>query len=455
MTDAQGDVILVTNGVSNCNIIRTSSLIEALGDTLSEFSLASDWNPSLILRTLPEHSVDRSNVSTISMGVAISAGGDAVGVTELAPKEIEERSQGSEVSQGFFHRMFSSFFSFVKCSTSHISEVVVWTGKVIYVLCPPVPAIMIRKVAFQPPPKGKFYYLLPRAELVKDKRPTKRLISLADYDSNDVPLVFVFPYLGRNAIDPDYPTSREQIARLQPHVFKSGSGNRLIGCEIRCARSTALFMRSPKILLFAQPNSSDIGSCMMTDPNLVDICDFLNCDMFGFDYSGFGMSEGRPTESTVYRDIESAFAYVCQTFGYTPEDVIPLGFSMGTATSIHLASTVPEIKAMILIAPFTSVLRVVVRSPTLERTPGIDKFRSVEKVDKVEAFTLVCHGTKDYIVPLSHGEYIYEKLKNKASPLWVEDASHQGIYCDRNLWIRINEFLNDELNLKMAWEDSA
>ncbi|KAK0395115.1 hypothetical protein QR680_001124 [Steinernema hermaphroditum] len=321
-------------------------------------------------------------------------------------------------------------------------------GKIICLPCSPVPAVIIRKLLFQPPPKGKYYFLLPSEEMT-DMEPEKRLIRLEHYHTSTQPVSFVFPHLGSISDEAGYTASPEQMRRLKAHIFFSTSGNNLVGVEITCARSMVVGKRSPKIILYSQPNSTDIGICMMADPNLVDISDILNCDIFAFDYSGYGMSDGKPSETNVYNDVESAYVFLQKSFGYAPENIIPLGFSMGTAASIHLAATSSRITGMILIAPFTSVLRVAARSPTLKRTPQIDQFRSVDKVERVKARTLVCHGGKDFLVPINHGQLVYSMLGNPTEPLWVKDATHTTIYNSSMVWNRVRAFLNEEMQLHM------
>jgi len=33
----------------------------------------------------------------------------------------------------------------------------------------------------------------------------------------------------------------------------------------------------------------------------------INCNIFGYDYSGYGMSGGKPSEKNLYADIEAAW----------------------------------------------------------------------------------------------------------------------------------------------------
>ncbi|VDK74865.1 unnamed protein product, partial [Gongylonema pulchrum] len=94
------------------------------------------------------------------------------------------------------------------------------------------------------------------------------------------------------------------------HLIRSANGDILVAVLVRCDKSYRRKRPSPYVILFAQPNSSDVGSCMLTDPNLADIADFLQCDLMAFDYSGFGLSTGTPTEQNVYQNIEAVYQFV-------------------------------------------------------------------------------------------------------------------------------------------------
>lgn len=55
----------------------------------------------------------------------------------------------------------------------------------------------------------------------------------------------------------------------QVRLVTSDNGDTLVALYVRCERSYRCKKSAPYVILFAQPNSSDVGSCMLTDPNLV------------------------------------------------------------------------------------------------------------------------------------------------------------------------------------------
>ncbi|ETN86227.1 hypothetical protein NECAME_01355 [Necator americanus] len=154
-----------------------------------------------------------------------------------------------------------------------------------------------------------------------------------------------------------------------------------------------------------------------------DIADFLKCDMLVFDYVGYGVSDGESTEKSVYDSVERVYNYAIDELGYAPKDVILIGFSLGTAAMVHIASKTPELGAMVLIAPFMSLWRVILRRPDV--TSSLDMFPSYDKALNIRCPTLVCHGKEDSIVDHHHGLAMKERITN--CELFLIPATHQNL----------------------------
>lgn len=64
----------------------------------------------------------------------------------------------------------------------------------------------------------------------------------------------------------------------------------------------------------------------------------INCNIFSYDYSGYGMSTGKPTEKNLYADIDAAWHALRTRYGISPENIILYGQSIGTVPTVDLAS---------------------------------------------------------------------------------------------------------------------
>jgi len=79
----------------------------------------------------------------------------------------------------------------------------------------------------------------------------------------------------------------------------------------------------------------------------------LGSSVFMYDYRGYGQSEGQPSETGLYSDIDGAIQYV-RSRGYDTQHIFLFGQSLGTAVTIDAASR-QRVAGIILEAPFTSV----------------------------------------------------------------------------------------------------
>lgn len=166
--------------------------------------------------------------------------------------------------------------------------------------------------------------------------------------------------------------------------------------------------------MFSHGNAVDLGQ--MTS-FFVGLGQRINCNIFSYDYSGYGCSTGKPNEKNLYADIDAAWHALRTRYGISPENIILYGQSIGTVPTVDLASRY-EVGAVILHSPLMSGMRVAF--PATKRTWFFDAFPTIDKVPKVTSPVLVIHGTEDEVIDFSHGVTIYEKCPRAVEPLWVE-----------------------------------
>jgi fermentation-respiration switch protein FrsA (DUF1100 family) len=150
----------------------------------------------------------------------------------------------------------------------------------------------------------------------------------------------------------------------------------------------------------------------------------LPCNIFAYDYAGYGHSSGSPSEAEVYSDIETCFLYLRDVLGIPWEQIVLFGRSLGSAASTHLAALTP-VRGIILQCPMLSLFRIAFNSNF--SLPG-DQLTTVDRLERIEAPTLVIHGTDDEIVPFWHGVEIYKGCRNKSvEPYWVDGGEHNNL----------------------------
>ncbi len=198
----------------------------------------------------------------------------------------------------------------------------------------------------------------------------------------------------------------------------------------------AAHLKNPRArytILFSHGNGEHIGDDL---PFLREMHD-AGFSVLAYDYSGYGLSTGRPSERAAYGDIDAAYHYLVHTAGVRPERIIAHGRSLGGAVAADLASRRP-VAGLVLESTFTTVFRVVHSYPLVP----FDRFRTVDKLPRVKAPVLVIHGTADGVVGFAHGRRLYELAPAPKRQLWVQGAGHNDLawVAGERYWDALRQF---------------
>ena len=182
-------------------------------------------------------------------------------------------------------------------------------------------------------------------------------------------------------------------------TFVTEDGRTLNGWWIPCenARGTVIHCHG---------NAGNIGDrvWMAADFNR------LGVNVFLFDYRGYGLSRGIPTERGTYLDARAAYEVVRAKYGDAENPpVIVHGQSLGGAVAVQLALDKP-VRGLMVESTFSSV-------PEMARIlyPGLPvwrlcsfKYDSLSKVGRLGIPKLFAHSREDDLVPFELGRKLYE-----------------------------------------------
>jgi len=147
------------------------------------------------------------------------------------------------------------------------------------------------------------------------------------------------------------------------------------------------------------------------------------------DYSGYGMSEGTPSEESLYADVDKAMKWL-KDKGLTDDRLIMYGFSMGTAPTCELTSKPRTLSPskIVLEAPFASA-EVMIQDGGQLAIPGSFltnlKIDNGEEIKNVTQPLLWLHGIEDDFVQISHGEVVYQNHKGEFKEAQrIDGANH-------------------------------
>jgi abhydrolase domain-containing protein 17 len=189
---------------------------------------------------------------------------------------------------------------------------------------------------------------------------------------------------------------------------------------------------APYTVLFSHGNAETIGDGAWFLHALRD----AGFSVLAYDYAGYGMSTGRPTERGAYADVDAAYDHLVGA-GVPPERIIAHGRSLGGAVAADLASRRP-VAGLVLESTFTSAFRVASDRPFVP----FDRFRTLAKLPRVSVPVLVIHGTRDAVIPPAHGERLLAAARGPKRILRVEGAGHDDLaaVAGEGYWRALREF---------------
>ena len=239
------------------------------------------------------------------------------------------------------------------------------------------------------------------------------------------------------------PVRMELQNKLQDTYFYSGDGVKLNAWYIK-----------------AQGNKPTVIYCHGQGENVSlwqDLAQVLADNGYGvfmLDYRGHGRSQGNPTESGLYRDLESAIKYL-KDYEHLPQNNLVLwGRSLGGAVVADIASR-DRFKGVILDSTFTNIRNEglhLVKTGILEGKGGFwsgmaskfvkympltQKFDTEHKIYKIDSPLLIAHSVNDTTVPVKMS-YELASHNPKAQLFICKTGSHHS-----SEWImpKVLEFL--------------
>lgn len=297
--------------------------------------------------------------------------------------------------------------------------------------CPPCPGRIAAKLAFLPPEPT---YAIQEAGAAADGD-TNNTADDSAYGSASSPAAVASDKKWKLVLHDkaEWQYGDREKDNMEVSYARTSRGNRIACLFVRCS-PTARFT-----LLHSHGNAVDLGQMSSF---YMGLGSRINCNIFSYDYSGYGASSGRPSEKNLYADIDCAWHTLRTKYGISPENIILYGQSIGTVPTVDLASRY-EVGAVVLHSALMSGMRVAF--PQTKRTWWFDAFPSIDKVPRVSSPVLVIHGTEDEVIDFSHGLAIYEKCPRPVEPLWVEGAGHNDVELYNQYLERLKHFVAQEI----------
>jgi len=148
----------------------------------------------------------------------------------------------------------------------------------------------------------------------------------------------------------------------------------------------------------------------------------LGYQVIMIDYSGFGKSEGTPTEEQLYQNAEDVWSWAQHHL--KAKNFIIYGRSMGTAVAAHLASQ-HKASQLILETPFYELEQD--RYKPFFPLGLKYEFPNYQYLPQIDYPITIIHGTDDSVVPLSSAKKLKPLLKPIDQFFVIKKGGHKNL----------------------------
>jgi hypothetical protein len=215
-------------------------------------------------------------------------------------------------------------------------------------------------------------------------------------------------------------------------TFMTKDGVQLVGWFIPAKTSRAT-------LIFCHGNGGNISHRL----EKIRIFNNLNLDVLIFDYRGYGMSEGSPSEKGLYLDAEVVYNYLVNEKRITTKKIVVYGESLGAAVAVDLASK-HDLAGIIIEGGFTSVKDMAKKIlPFIPTFIYASRFDSLEKIKNIKSPKLIFHSVDDEIVPFELGKKLFDAAAEPKEFVELRGGHNDAFLNSQDMFItKIDSFIN-------------
>ena len=179
--------------------------------------------------------------------------------------------------------------------------------------------------------------------------------------------------------------------------FKAGDGVELNGWLFPANANSP---RARWALLYCHGNAGNISTRLGIYAAMLE----TGVSLFSFDYRGYGLSRGKPSEEGTYRDAIAACQWL-RNNGFAGENIIAFGESLGGGIASELALRQP-LGGLVLQSTFTTAPELGAELfPWLPvRLLSTIKYDTRRRLPQLKIPVLIMHSRTDDLIPFHHAQ---------------------------------------------------
>lgn len=201
--------------------------------------------------------------------------------------------------------------------------------------------------------------------------------------------------------------------------------------------------KNEPLIIFFGGNAQNSSNTILTFLNNNTFQYFDNYNFLMIDYPGYGLSEGKPSDTTMFEASEKIYEYA-KTLDIDKNNIIIMGYSIGTGVATYVSSK-KDIKALILIAPYDEALSLYNSNVNIFHGPlkilAKYKFESYKYAKKVNAPALIITSKSDEIINYNFSLNLSKHFKNLDTTLILEDTYHNDYFSNKETLDTIKIYL--------------
>lgn len=157
--------------------------------------------------------------------------------------------------------------------------------------------------------------------------------------------------------------------------------------------------------------------------------------LLAFDYRGYGLSDGEPSEAGTYTDAATAYQWL-RARGFAPEHILVWGESLGGGIASHVAAT-QIVGGLVLQSSFTSIPDI-----GAEVFPWLPvklisriKYDSLSRLPGITCPVVVMHSRADTTIRFSHGERNFAAAREPKAFVEIGGDHNDALLANRAAYV--------------------
>jgi uncharacterized protein len=193
--------------------------------------------------------------------------------------------------------------------------------------------------------------------------------------------------------------------------------------------------RLPSILYFGG-NSEEVSL------NIEDFVRRIPANMILFNYRGYGLSDGRPSEANLKNDALRIYEYVVKRWNLDTSQIIIMGRSLGTGIAAYLSARF-NVEKTILVSPYESITKVAYDFAPKFLVDALlqDRYETIDIANRLTHRILIFIAGKDEVIRPYHSEALFTKIPGQKRLIEIDEARHNTFPRYEKYWHELDEFI--------------